>query len=63
MDVGQGPNWGCSAKEKKMTYAYPVSEFAALAKEGSPQHNWSIFKVNTGPRVAHGLANTLYLYG
>jgi hypothetical protein len=25
MEVGQGPNWGCSAKEKKKYEAYHVS--------------------------------------
>jgi hypothetical protein len=28
MEVGQGPNWGCSAKEKKMVLL--ISEFDML---------------------------------
>jgi hypothetical protein len=26
MEVGQGPNWGCSAKENKYTYIQGVSK-------------------------------------
>jgi hypothetical protein len=26
MEVCQGPNWGCSAKEKKNTSSYPTEE-------------------------------------
>jgi hypothetical protein len=26
MEVGQGPNWGCSAKEKKLDMKYPENK-------------------------------------
>jgi hypothetical protein len=26
MEVGQGPNWGCSAKEKKKLFSNPCRE-------------------------------------
>jgi hypothetical protein len=32
MEVGQGPNWGCSAKEKKMCESYETHKYAVRAK-------------------------------
>jgi hypothetical protein len=39
MEVGQGPNWGCSAKEKKIRYLMT----AFLLNEND--HEWRVDKI------------------